>query len=67
MRNDEEAMKNSKGQRGHGEEFHRRNSFPMIAQEGRPSLRGSGFRGAFRIQRNTVCSETSNPSIINSP
>ena len=31
------------------------------------AVAGSGFRGALRIQRNTVRSETSKPSMINWP
>jgi len=40
MRNDEEAVQHTKGQRRHGKEVHRSNRFPMIAQEGHPSFFG---------------------------
>jgi hypothetical protein len=38
MCNDEEAVQHSKRQSWHGEEVHRSNRFPMIAQKCRPSL-----------------------------
>ena len=67
MRNDEEAVEHAKGQRRHGEEVHCGNGFTMIIQKSRPSFAGSGLRGAFRIQRSTIRSEISKPSIFNSP
>ena len=38
MRNDEEAVENTEGQRRHGEEIHRGYRFTMIAQKRSPSL-----------------------------
>jgi hypothetical protein len=38
MRNDEEAVENSEGERRHGEEIHCGDGSAMIAQKGRPSL-----------------------------
>jgi len=67
MRNDEEAVENTEGERRHGEEIHRGNCFTMVAQERRPSLCQLRFRGAFRIQRSADRSEISKPSIFSSP
>jgi hypothetical protein len=39
MRNYEEAVQHVESQCRHGEEVHRSNSFPVIAQKGRPTLR----------------------------
>src|SRR6201993_223537 len=38
MRDDEKAVEHSEGHRRHSKEIHCGNGFPMIAQEGRPSL-----------------------------
>src|SRR5215469_16152157 len=38
MTNDEEAIQNAEGQRGHREKIHRCNRLPMIPQEGQPAL-----------------------------
>lgn len=67
MRDDKEAIHHSKGQRRHSEEIHRGDSFSMIAQKFSPFFAGSGLLGALRIQRKTVRSETSKPSMVNSP
>jgi hypothetical protein len=66
MRHDEEAVKHAEGERRQGEEVHGSHRFAMVIQKCRPSLRGSGSLGAFLIQRNTVCSEMSKPSIFSS-
>jgi hypothetical protein len=67
MRNNEEAVQHTKGQRRHGEKVHRGDDFTMIAQKAAQRFAGSGLLGALRIQRKTVRSETSKPSIVNSP
>jgi hypothetical protein len=54
MGDDEEAIEHAESQRRHGEEVHRGNRFSVVIQESSPTLAGSGFRGAFLIQRNTV-------------
>ena len=56
MGHDEEAVKHAEGERRQGEEVHSSHRFA-----------GSGSLGAFLIQRNTVRSETSKPSIFSSP
>src|SRR5260370_25841353 len=45
MGDDEKAVEHSEGQRRDGKEIHRGDSFPMIAEKGRPSL------GRLRIPR----------------
>ena len=67
VKDDEEAMEHAEGQRRHGEEVYRGNRLTVILQERRPSLCGPGFLGAFLIQRSTVRSEMSGPSIFSSP
>jgi hypothetical protein len=67
MGDDEEAVKHAEGKRRHREEVHCCNGLTMIAQKGSQRLAGSGLLGAFRIQRCTVRSERSNPSILSSP
>jgi len=68
MGDDEETVECAERERRGGEEIHCRNRFPVVAEEGRRArFAGSGFRGAFRIQRNTVRSEMSKPSIRSSP
>jgi hypothetical protein len=66
MRNNKEAVQHVKGQRWHGEEIHGGNGFAMIVQKCRPVFTGSGLLGALCIQRNTLRSEMSKPSIVNS-
>ena len=67
MRDDEKAAEHSEGQRRDGKEIHRGDGFPMIGEKGRPSL------GRLRTPRRSphpaqhVGSETSKPSIFNSP
>ena len=65
--NDEKAVKHSEGDGGDGKEVHRSDGFPMIAEKRQPTL--GGFRIPRRpfIQRETVRSETSNPSRSSSP
>ncbi len=67
MGDDEEAIEYAKGERRHSEEIHCGDGLAVIAQECRPSLCRFGFRGALRIQRSTVRSEISKPSIFSSP
>jgi len=47
MRDDEEAVENTEGQRRHGEEIHCRDGFTMVAQKCRPSLCRLGTPGRF--------------------
>jgi hypothetical protein len=42
MCDDEEAIQYAEGQRGHGEEIHRRDGFTVVAEESRPSFRRFG-------------------------
>jgi hypothetical protein len=67
MGDDKEAVKHAEGERGHGNEIHRSDGFPMIARKAAHRFAGSEFRGALRIQRKTVRSEMSKPSIFSSP
>jgi hypothetical protein len=67
MRDDEETVEDAKGQRSDGEEVHRNDGFSMITQKWTHHFAGSGLLYAFSIQRETVRSVTSKPSIINSP
>jgi hypothetical protein len=64
---EEEAIEQVKGERRDGEEIHGDDGFAVIAQKGPQRLAGSGFLGARLIQREMVVSDTSNPSIRNSP
>ena len=43
MADDEEAIEHAKGDCGHGEEIHGRNRFPVVSQEGEPTLGGLGI------------------------
>jgi hypothetical protein len=65
MRDYKEAVEHAKRKRRHGEEVHRSNRFSVISQERRPPL--CRLRAAFLIQRSTIRSERSKPSIFNSP
>src|ERR1035437_440192 len=56
MADDEEAVQNSKGESGDGEEIHGSDSFPMIAQKGQPALGGWRVVGAFFDPGENVCS-----------
>jgi hypothetical protein len=67
MRDDKEAVQHAERQRGHGKEIHRSDGFSMIAHKAAHRFAGSGSLGAFRIQRKTVRSEMSKPSIFSSP
>src|SRR5580704_2569587 len=50
----EEAVENSKGDRGNSEEIHRRDGFPMIAQKGEPAFGPFGIsRCSFHPARNS--------------
>jgi len=65
MRDHEKQVQHAKDQRRHGKEVHRSNGFTVIAQKRPPiAFAGSGLLGAFRIQRSTVLSEMSKPSIL---
>jgi len=67
MRNDEEAVQHAESQRRNGEEIHCGDGFTMILEKSCQRFAGSEFLGAFLIQRNTVRSEISKPSIFSSP
>jgi len=67
MRDHEKAIDYLKRERGHSKEVHCSNRFSVVAEKAFHRLAGSGLLGAFRIQRCTVGSETSKPSIFNSP
>ena len=67
MRDDEEAVEHSEGERWHGEEIHCSDSFTMTAQKDRPSLCRLGAPWRSPHPASTVRSETSKPSIFNSP
>ena len=67
MADDEEAVQNSKGQRRHGEEIHGSDCVKVIAKKRQPRWAGSGLRVARFIQRETVRSETSKPSLSSAP
>jgi hypothetical protein len=64
MRDDEKAVEHSEAQRWHSKEINRGDGFPMMLRKAAHRLAGSGLLGALRIQRNTVRSETSKPSIF---
>ena len=64
---DKEAVEDAEGDRGHGEEVHGRNRFPLDSKEGAPALAWSGLFGARFIQREMVLSERSKPSRRSSP
>ncbi len=67
MVDDEEAVEHTERNRWHGEEVHRRNGFPVVAQKCKPAL---GRRGIFRRSfhpTGMVLSDTSKPSIRSSP
>lgn len=61
---EKEAVQHAEGQGGHSEEARGSNLLTMVPQESQPTLRRPGLRGAFRIQRRTVRSEISKPSIF---
>ena len=68
VRDDEEAVQHTECQRRDGEKIHGCDRFAMVAQERRPSLRRLRVPSVlFCIQRNTVRSEISKPSILSSP
>jgi len=67
MRDHEEAVKHAECHCRHGEEIHRGDRFTVLLRNAAQRLAGSGFLGAFRIQRRTVRSEISYPSIFSSP
>ena len=67
MCNDEEAIEYVKSERWHGEEVHRRDRLTVVAQKRRPSFCPVRASWNFPIQRSTVRSEMSKPSIFSSP
>jgi len=67
MGNDEEAIQKAKGDGRHCEEIHRSNRFAVVMQKVRQRCAASLSLGARLIQRETVRSETSKPSIKSSP
>jgi hypothetical protein len=64
---DKEAVEDAEGDRGHGEEVHGRNRFPVIRKKPRQRWVGWGFLGTRFIQREMVLSEASKPSMSSSP
>jgi len=64
---DKETVEDAERDRGHGEEVHRRNRFPVILKKRAPTFGWPGILGARFIQREMVLSETSKPSMTNSP
>ena len=68
MADDKEAVEDAEGDRGHGEEVHGRNRFPVVRKKGAPQRwAGWGSLGARFIQREMVLSEASKPSMSSSP
>ena len=61
------AVQNAERQCGHGEEVHRRDGSTMIAQKDQPPPSRIRILGRTLDQRDTVRSETSKPSLSNSP
>ena len=64
---DKKAIEHTERDRWHGEEVHRGNCFPVIAEKVSQRLASSGSRGVRFIQREIVRSETSKPSMRSSP
>ena len=64
---DKEAVENTEADRGHGEEVHGRNCFPVIRKKHAPALGWLGSFGALFIQREMVLSDTSKPNRKSSP
>jgi hypothetical protein len=64
---DEKAVQNTERERWHGEEIHRRNASRWFLRNVSHRFKGSGSLGARRIHRETLLSETSKPSLSNSP
>jgi hypothetical protein len=62
-----EAVENAEADRGHGEEVHGRNRFPVIRKKHAPALGWLGSLGTRFIQREMVLSEASKPSMSSSP
>jgi hypothetical protein len=67
VEDDKEAVEDAEGDRGHGEEVHGRNRFPVIRKKRAPALGWLGSLGARFIQREMVLSDTSKPSRRSSP
>ena len=65
--NEEEAVKDAKGDSVDCENVHRGNDFAVIFEKCLPPSNPVGFFGARWTQRETVRSETSKPSICSSP
>ena len=67
MRNDEEAVQNAKVSVGTMKKSIAAIASRWLLRNAAHRFAGSGLRGAFHIQRSTVRSETSRPSIFSSP
>jgi len=67
MGNSDDAVQNAKCRGGNGEEIHCSDGPAVVAQERPQRFADSEFRSAFCIQRRTVRSQTSNPSILSLP
>src|SRR5215472_10655479 len=64
---DKEAVEDAEADRGHGEEVHGRNRFPVIPKKGAPAWAGWGSLGTCFIQRETLRSDTWKPTMGSSP
>ena len=62
-----ETVQDTKGQCGHGKEVQRCDNFRWSFRKVDQRFADTGLVGTFRIQRKTVLSEMSKPSIFNSP
>lgn len=67
MPNQEEDIQHVESECRHREEVHGGDAFAMIPQKGEPALPGFVGSRSRRIQRETLRSETSNPSMTSSP
>ena len=64
---DKEAVEDAEGDRGHGEEIHGRDRFPVIHKKRMPALDRLGISGRSLHPRETLRSDTSKPSMSSSP
>jgi hypothetical protein len=67
MADDKETVEHSECDRGHCEEIHGRNRFPVIRKKWPPTFDGLGSLGARFIQRVMVLSDTPKPNMRSSP
>jgi len=67
MTDDKEAVEHAECKRRNCKEIHCCSGLAVIAKEGEPALGGAGAFGTRFIQRETVLSETSKPSMRSSP